>query len=144
MAYEDDDYVEPTSEPAETEGRAEAPSQPDYVTDPDILAQLNAPEKSEKSEKPDYVTDPDLLARLNAPEEQKPQKPEGQGSAFMREIAHDIGPSAVGAVAGAASAGAAGTLGAGPIGGFAAGMVGGFAGAYGGNVAQEKALEMLG
>jgi hypothetical protein len=132
MAYEDNDYTGPST----SDDSTEAPSQPNYVSDPDILAQLNAP-----AEKPDYVSDPDLLARLNAPDE--PAKPEGQGGAFVREIAHDIGPAAAGAVTGMAAAGAAGAV-AGPVGGFVAGLAGGFAGGYGANVVQENAAKMLG
>jgi len=39
----------------------------EYVTDPDLLAKLNAPEEPKKSTG-EYVTDPDLLAKLNEPE----------------------------------------------------------------------------
>lgn len=37
-----------------------------YVTDPDLIAELNAPETEKEDDQ--YVTDPDLLAELNAPE----------------------------------------------------------------------------
>ena len=75
-------------------------------------------------------------------------KPEAHGAlgTFTSELAHDIGPAAAGAVAGAVTYGAAASVfpGIGTVGGLVAGGVGGFLGGMAAEKVQQTGLDLIG
>jgi len=154
MAYEDDEYegdedvgggAEEASPPPAAASKPEDDWEPYQQDDRGKWVPASTSQKDDDWEP----------YRQNAKGDWEPLKktPEDEGivGTFARELAHDIGPAAAGAVTGGAAAGAAGaaagTLGAGPIGGtvagIAGGLAGGFAGGYGAEKVQEAALKYL-